>query len=148
MSKVLIALAEFFLGLVFVYAGAGKLQDPTAFAAAIENYRLCGALESTVLALFLPWLELVAGLSLCLRQARRGALLILFVLTLVFTGAVASAWARGLDISCGCFSREGTSLPMALVRDLGLLVLGAFLLKKALQEVGASKSAKHNSGLA
>jgi hypothetical protein len=33
---------------------------------------------------------------------RRGALLAVFGLVLIFSVAVGSAWVRGLDISCGC----------------------------------------------
>jgi hypothetical protein len=44
----------------------------------------------------------------------------------VFIAALASAWSRGLDISCGCFGRENATadFPLLLARD-GALLLAA-----------------------
>jgi len=50
------------------------------------------------------------------------------LLLVVFVGAVASAWARGLQIDCGCFGDGGevaagrTAYPAEILRDLALLL--------------------------
>jgi hypothetical protein len=55
------------------------------------------------------------------------------VLLLVFIFGVTSAAARGLSIDCGCFGGGGEVAPgqtaygAELIRDLGLLVLAAWL---------------------
>ena len=43
--------------------------------------------------------------------------------------AIGSAWARGLQIDCGCFSKGGavaageTAYPAEIARDVGLLIV-------------------------
>lgn len=76
-----------------------------------------------VIAIYLPWLEVIAGLALLGPWLRLGALTLCGAMTLVFLGALSSAWARGLDISCGCFGREtnATDFPSVIGRDLALL---------------------------
>ena len=54
-------------------------------------------------------------------------------LLLMFMFSIASAWARGLQIDCGCFGGGGPAHADAakyvseLARDFGLLVLAAWL---------------------
>ena len=55
------------------------------------------------------------------------------VLMVVFIAGIASAWARGLSIDCGCFGHGGTiqasqtQYPQEIARDLGLLACAAWL---------------------
>jgi putative oxidoreductase len=115
------------LSAVFLWAGTSKAPDPSAFALAIERYRLLPWPICAALALYLPWLEILAALGLWRRSTRVGACLILFGLSVLFFGALASAFIRGLDISCGCFGESHeTPLAWALART-GLLVLIAFV---------------------
>jgi hypothetical protein len=52
---------------------------------------------------------------------------------LVFIAGIASAWARGLSIDCGCFGTGGQVAPGAtryleeIVRDAALAVAGVWL---------------------
>lgn len=96
-------LLEVALGGLFLYAGAMKMLDPSAFASEIANYRLVPWNVAAAGALFLPWLEITCGIALIAGRCRLGALLIFDALLLVFIGALAYAGMRGLDISCGCF---------------------------------------------
>jgi uncharacterized membrane protein YphA (DoxX/SURF4 family) len=109
---------------VFIYAGVVKATDPAAFARDIGHYQLTPWPVTVALALYIPWLEILAGLGLCFRTWRPAAGAILIGLTLVFIGALVSAWARGLDISCGCFGSrvETANYPMWLARDVALLM--------------------------
>ncbi len=114
------------LGGVFVYAGVVKIYDPAGFLADIESYRLLPYFAAVATALYLPWLEVVAGAALWIRRAYRGSLAILLVLTFLFGVFITSAWIRGLDISCGCFGVTDTSeanYPWLLTRDV-LILLG------------------------
>lgn len=98
-----IRLAQVAIGLVFGYAALAKIGDPQAFARQVHNFRMVPVALENLVALILPWVELLASLALLLAvRARAGALLTL-ALMVVFTAAVALAAARGLDIACGCF---------------------------------------------
>lgn len=125
---------ELFLGLLFVWAGAGKALDPAAFGRAIENYAILPALPSAAIALYLPWLEIIAGAALLLRRARTAALAILCALGLVFCIALGSALVRGLDIHCGCFSGSGTGVVPALIRAALLTLASGLLLRLRLRQ--------------
>ena len=58
--------ARLLLGAVLLYAGFTKLNDAWRFAEMIANYRLLPAQANQVLALTLPWLEVILGLLLIL----------------------------------------------------------------------------------
>jgi putative oxidoreductase len=118
-------------GGLFVVAGALKAFNPANFAADIDHYHLLPYFALAPLALYLPWLEIICGLAVIASCAfRRSALVLLFALTVVFTGAVVSAMIRGLDISCGCFG-AGSAMPLsyALIRNVILLAMLGWLLR-------------------
>ena len=102
-SSLLIRFCRVAIGVVFVAAALAKIGDAGAFAAQIHNYRLLPVAVENLVAILLPWVELIAGLALVLgMQARPGAVLTA-VMMVVFTAAVGQAVARGLDFECGCF---------------------------------------------
>ena len=123
---------EVLLALLFLYAGVSKALDPATFARDVENYRLLSALPSGALALYLPWLEILAGLALLLNRLRAGSLALLLALSAAFSVALASAWLRGLDISCGCFGSGPSPVVPALIRALVLFACLAWLLRREL----------------
>lgn len=120
------------LGGAFAYAAVLKLVDPAAFATDIGHYRLLPYPLTSALAVYLPWLELMSAVAVLIRWRERGALVLLLGLCVLFSLALASAWWRELDISCGCFGHAGaaTGLPFALARSTALGLV-AFLLLKA-----------------
>ena len=105
------------------FAGAAKLRDPAAFAADIENFHLLSPGLSALLAVYLPWLELLLAAGLLLPRWKAAAALLATAVFAVFTLAAASAWARGLDIDCGCFGHAGAVEPLrwVMLRDAVLL---------------------------
>ena len=120
--------ARILLAAVFVYAGVSKVLDPAQFAEAIDRYRIVPWPLAAGLGLYLPWLEIVAGVAVFFGRLRPGSLGILAGLGWVFVAAISSALVRGLDITCGCFgSGEGSSLAFSLVRSLVLAGLGTYL---------------------
>ncbi len=129
-------LCRLFVSGVFVSAGLLKLRDPEAFAFAVDAYRLTPWVVSAVLALYLPCVEVLAGVALWLRPLRHGALTILLLLSLAFLGVLASALARGLPIRCGCLGPG--FIPGGLWGSIGLdlvLLTGIlFLLARHLSE--------------
>lgn len=126
---VLVVLLRFVLGVCFMWAAISKLLDPVALFRAVESYQSVPASMGRWIALVLPWLELWAALGLCIRGIRRGSILILIILLVIFIGLHLSAWWRGLDIDCGCFGLKGgsSSYLLLLLRN-GLLLAGAWVL--------------------
>jgi putative oxidoreductase len=117
------------LGGLFVFAGATKAYDPGAFAVEIQRYQVVPWFLGAVTSVYLPWLEMLAGALLIVKRFDRGALLVITLLLLVFTIALASAMLRGLSIDCGCFGKAftatGTTVP--LLRNLVLLGFAVIL---------------------
>lgn len=109
------------LGFLFILAAIEKIAQPEEFAKAITNYRLLPNATVNVFAIVLPWVELLAGLSIFVGLLTRGSSIIITFLLGVFILAIAISLARGLDISCGCF---GT----ADARKVGWITLGEDLL--------------------
>jgi putative oxidoreductase len=91
------------LGALFVYAASTKIAAPDKFADAIANYRILPHATVNFFAIVMPWMELAAGALLVFGVWRAPSALVLAILMAVFTVAVGSAMARGLDIACGCF---------------------------------------------
>lgn len=117
------------LGSLFVLTGALKLGDVTAFATEIHNYQLLPRL-APVLAATLPTIEIVLGAALLAGPriwARAGALATTALLV-VFTIAVASVVARGINITCGCFGEgSGPVTMLTVLRDVALVAAAAAL---------------------
>ena len=106
-SRHVALVARLILGAVFMYAAYDKVLEPRAFADAIDNYRLVPDGLVNTLAVALPWIEVAVGGCLLLGVLAPGAGLLAGCLLAVFTFALVSALARGLDIHCGCFGLEG-----------------------------------------
>lgn len=100
-------LAQLAIGALFVAASLAKLGDLNDFANQVNHYRLAPVAVVNVIAMVTPWIELLAGLSLLLRVKPRAGAVVALAMLLVFTVAVAAAWARGLDFRCGCFGKAG-----------------------------------------
>lgn len=130
--KYVVFAARLLIGGMFVYASIYKVFDPANFAVSIRNYMIIPASWSNVVALTLPWIEIVAGAFLILGvQVRPSALLTTGMLG-VFLGAIIYAFSIGLDIDCGCFSSAATSggriRVFHIARDAGLFLISLLIL--------------------
>lgn len=130
LRSISLLLAQLVLAWVFIRAGLPKIEDPASFAASIEAYRIVGGSLVLWVALLLPWLELVLGIGLLTPWLKQVCSLTMAGLLLLFIGLHTSAWARGLDVNCGCFglSEESPGYLWWILRNLGLLALCLFLL--------------------
>ncbi len=127
------------LGAVFVYASLDKIAKPLDFARILYHYQVIGPsatippLVPNLVAVMLPWVELVAGLLLIVGVLRREAAAVVGVMLILFLTAVGSALYRGIDIeNCGCFTLRGEGRRAGLlliVSDLAFLAGAAFLLR-------------------
>lgn len=121
------------LGLVLLVAALGKIGDPAAFAGQVENYRLAPLWSVNLIAMSLPWIELLAGLALVLGVRPRAGAVVALLCMAVFTVAVGSAWARGLDFECGCFGKASAATVGArkFTENVGLTLLAAIAALRA-----------------
>jgi len=125
--------ARLALGGVLFAAGAIKIPTPYKAAAAMRAYELLPNSLASFFGYILPWFEVGLGLLLILGVATRISGLIGALLMVLFIGAIASAWARGLSIDCGCFGGGGqidasqTKYLEEIIRDIGLAICGFYL---------------------
>ena len=92
------------VGLIFITFAAGKIAEPAPFAKSIANYDMLPYKLVNLLAIILPWIEIIAGLFLFFGVKLKANILLIASMLVVFNIAVATAWARGLDIECGCYA--------------------------------------------
>jgi uncharacterized membrane protein YphA (DoxX/SURF4 family) len=127
--------ARLVVGGVWLVAGFAKIGDPESSVRAVRAYQLVpDPLERTV-GYALPLLEICLGLLLVAGLALRLAAIASAVLLIGFIVGISAAWARGLQIECGCFggggAAEGEDVTAAykwdIARDVGLLALAALL---------------------
>jgi putative oxidoreductase len=119
------------VGVVFIYASLYKILDPGAFAKSIWYYHLVPGDLINLIALVLPWVELLCGLCLILGVFYHGAVVWVNVLTLTFIFALSTTIVRGIDIDCGCFKAAKVATESAweaLWFDIVLLVFTLQLL--------------------
>jgi uncharacterized membrane protein YphA (DoxX/SURF4 family) len=141
---VLYTTGRLFLAAVFLYACWEKIADPAGFAEAIRNYQLLPEALVTPAALLLPWVELVCGICLLVNRWTRGAALLITILMLIFTIALGINMARGMDISCGCFTLDQhapAGMWRYMVRDCLLLGISAGILFFRPPQGGGGRSA-------
>lgn len=131
-SRAALAAFRLLLGGVFIWASVDKILHPAGFAKAIHDYRILPIALVNLAAITLPWVEALAGVLLIAGIWVRAGALVLSVLLGVFLIAIAAALARGLDITCGCFSVSAEGARIAwdlLVRDVALLAVGVHLVR-------------------
>ncbi len=115
---------------VFIYASISKIQEPDKFATQLRYYKLFPLWSLHLLALTIPWWELIAGFAVLIPALRKGASIVLFLLSFAFFVSVSQALARGLSIECGCFGTESGKIGWAvLALDVSLLMATVFLLR-------------------
>lgn len=139
--KVLLFVLHLLLGGVFVWAGVAKALDPGLFLIDVRSFALLPDPYAAWLAMFLPWLEIFAGLAVITGVLRKGGLLMLNGSLIVFLGALGIAWSRHTDIRCGCFGGGGdasANYVFYVTRDLALLALGLFLLYRSFRQTKIS----------
>lgn len=125
--------ARMVLGVVLIVAGVLKVPALEYSVTSVHAYQLLPYDMSRFVGYVLPFAEIIVGLMLVSGLATRVAAILAGLMMVVFIVGIASAWARGLSIDCGCFGGGGviapgeTRYPEEILRDLGLLALAAWL---------------------
>ena len=121
--------AQIVAGLIFLAAALPKLADLSGFAGSVHNFHLEAVIPmaaTNLLAMTIPWVELVAGLALVSGVRPRAGAIVYTVLLSLFTLGVVQAMARGLSFDCGCFGRTGSATIGAkkLAENLAMVAVG------------------------
>lgn len=125
------------LGIIFLYAGTIKALDVAGFAGQVAAYQLLPYAYNYLVAVTLPYLEVLCGILLLLSLRVRPVLLVLGGLNIAFMAALVSVLLRGLEIDCGCFDPTGGSTTgpgAALLRDL--IIMGLVVVTWVLENHG------------
>jgi putative oxidoreductase len=116
------------LGITFIYASLHKIISPADFAKIVYGYDLFPAMFINLIAIVIPFLELVAGFALIIGLYPRSAAIIINALLLAFVTVLAINLIRGHEFDCGCFSTGqsgyASSPELTLVRDVIYFVFG------------------------
>tara|TARA_Y100000815_G_scaffold209570_2_gene193780 strand:- start:160 stop:627 length:468 start_codon:yes stop_codon:yes gene_type:complete len=129
----LVLAARLVVGGVWIVAGALKVPDPGSSVQAVRAYRLLPEAVVPTVGQLLPVVEVVVGLALVVGLLTRTMAVESAVLFVAFIIGIASAWARGLTIDCGCFGGGGydpdaaEKYPWEIARDVALLAGSLFV---------------------
>jgi uncharacterized membrane protein YphA (DoxX/SURF4 family) len=122
-----------FLGCTFIFASWHKIVSPDQFATILYGYAVFPHQIINVLAIVMPFVELVCGLSLITGLLKRSGLLLINAMLVGFIFLIAFNLIRGHEFDCGCFSlgdTKGTwSSAWLLVRDVVMLGAGVHLFR-------------------
>lgn len=99
--------ARLLVGGVFLTFGTAKLLDLDTTIRSVRAYQLLPEAVVPAVGSALPLVEIGLGLLLVLGLLTRVAAVATALLSVAFVVGIASAWARGLSIECGCFGNGG-----------------------------------------
>ena len=112
------------IGGMYIYASFYKVIEPGSFAKSIWYYHLVPGNMINLMAIVLPWVELVVGIALIVGVAYRGAVLWANLMLVFFIVALVTTIARGISVDCGCFraAASGTHAAwLATLFDVGAM---------------------------
>jgi putative oxidoreductase len=102
-SEYLSLVLRIYIGWIFIDASLSKIPDAVLFAENLANYRIIPYFGLNLVAIVLPWLELICGFYLIIglrikaAASMAGGFLFLFTLFVIIT------IFRGVNMNCGCF---------------------------------------------
>jgi putative oxidoreductase len=132
-DKKIIFTSRLLLGVIFVYTGISKIIDPSSLESIINSYKMIPPSISSIIAIVLPWIELIGGLFLISGILVKQTALLLSSLLVAFIVVIAINLFRGTFTQCGCFgSAKNSANPLltgiiAIIRDVFFLILGVVL---------------------
>jgi uncharacterized membrane protein YphA (DoxX/SURF4 family) len=117
-------LIRFVLGLFFIFFAIGKIADPWLFAKEINNYQIMPEFTISIMAIIIPWLELLCGFLIIFGLKVKSSSFIFGGLLVVFIFAIIIAMSKGLNINCGCFTQTYQEVGWAKVTEDFFLLIG------------------------
>ena len=112
------------VGVVFILAAIPKIIEPGDFAWSIALYQMLSYKYVHLLAIILPWVELIAGIMLILGLRTRGSAVVVCGMLVMFIEALSFAIRNKIEMSgCGCFSQEGAKAIASHKKEMGTSLL-------------------------
>ena len=112
------------IGTIFIIAAIPKIMEPQDFAWSIALYQMLHYKYVHLLAVILPWIELICGIALILGLRTRGAAVVISGLLVMFICAIGFAIVNKIEMSgCGCFSQEGAKALASHKKEMGTSLL-------------------------
>lgn len=122
------------LGIIAGWAGIAKLLDLPTAVRAVRAYQLLPEALVPAVAYALPVVEIILAILLITGLLTRYAAIVQGLVMAGFVFGISMAWARGLNIDCGCFGGGGVLAAdqeaqylWPLLRDIGLVIGAAYL---------------------
>ena len=125
-------IATTYIGWNFISASLDKIADPSSFSKSITNYEITPYWIDNLVALFLPWVELICGILMFVGLyyffKNKSNIIdipnnIIILMLLWFIFILSIAVYRDLDIDCGCGISEDKTTPFErLIQDIYLLI--------------------------
>jgi uncharacterized membrane protein YphA (DoxX/SURF4 family) len=137
--------ARLILGGVLFVAGYLKVSAPDKSQMAVRAYEMLPISVANALGLILPFAEVAIGALLILGSLTRAMAALGGFTMVIFIIAISQAWARGLNIDCGCFGGGGAVEPgqtkylQEILRDAGLAFLAAYLIRYPVTKFSVDK---------
>ncbi|HEY3530849.1 MAG TPA: MauE/DoxX family redox-associated membrane protein [Nocardioides sp.] len=127
-------LARLLVGIVDLVAGLAKFPDPAGNVRQVRAFQILPESVVPTVGHALPTAEIIIGVALILGLLTRlfGVLSALFFIAFII--GISAAWARGLEINCGCFGSHGVpanpqrQYAIDIARDVGLLACSLWLM--------------------
>jgi len=115
-----------YLGGLFVYASLYKINYTAEFAETIASYQLVPYWGVNLMAVILPWIEMISGILLIIGIRTRTVSAVIGFLLILFTLGIIYNLALGSEIPCGCFqSLDDPISGWTVFRDLVWLAMAA-----------------------
>jgi len=139
-------IARLILGGVLFAAGYLKIGTPDKSQMAVRAYEMLPISAANFLGLALPPIEIVIGALLIVGALTRAMAALAGFTMCIFIIAIGQAWARGLNIDCGCFGGGGAIDPgetkylQEILRDIGLVFLAGYLIRYPLTKFSLDKN--------
>ncbi|VHO01424.1 hypothetical protein LC603019_01352 [Lawsonella clevelandensis] len=127
-------LARLALAAIWIVSGSLKASDMMETRVAVRAYQVLPDWAVPSVAFMLPALEILLGIFLLLGIKNQWMAIVSAVVFAVFIVMIVQAWARGLQIDCGCFGGGGYDASAnhltylsEIARDLAFMVFAVWL---------------------
>ena len=92
-----------YIGGLFIYAGISKINNVEQFTVTIATYGIVSYSTAEIMAIVLPWVELISGIFLVAGIGAPFSAAIIGLLLALFSIAILINLIRGVPLHCGCF---------------------------------------------
>jgi len=135
-NKYTALILRLYIGGVFIYASMSKINYAGEFAETIASYQLVPFWGVNIVAVLMPWTELICGLLLFAGVRTKAAAVSIMAMLVLFIFAIGITLIRDIPIGCGCFHTVEEPMGLStLLRDIIwlMMTLHVYVYDSALQ---------------